>query len=204
MAESVILINGLPGAGKSTLAARLGEVLGVPVVSKDSIKEALADLCLGQVGSGKLGQIASETMWQLVAAVPGTAIVESWWYRPRDLGYVREGLAQSGNPRVTEVWCELPPPDWRGNDAWSGVATRFIRPETRRNATGLNGRPTRSPSAWAAPSGWTPPRRSTRRRSPASWRQQWHPNPGPAAAAARRRGDWDKLTRDLNQHRLQP
>ncbi|MEQ4519740.1 AAA family ATPase [Pseudarthrobacter sp. B907] len=109
MAETVILVNGLPGAGKSTLAAQLGDELGVPVVSKDSIKEALADLCLGRVGSGKLGQIASETMWQLVAAVPGTAIVESWWYRPRDLGFVREGLAQSGNPRVTEVWCELPP-----------------------------------------------------------------------------------------------
>ena len=109
MAETVILVNGLPGAGKSTLAAQLGDELGVPVVSKDSIKEALADLCVGRVGSGKLGQIASETMWQLVAAVPGTAIVESWWYRPRDLGFVREGLAQSGNPRVTEVWCELPP-----------------------------------------------------------------------------------------------
>ena len=109
MAESVILINGLPGAGKSTLAAQLGDELGVPVVSKDSIKEALADICQGQVGSGTLGRIASETMWQLVAAVPGTAIVESWWYRPRDLGFVREGLAQSGNPRVTEVWCALRP-----------------------------------------------------------------------------------------------
>ncbi|QDY91734.1 ATP-binding protein [Arthrobacter sp. UKPF54-2] len=104
-----MLINGLPGAGKSTLAARLGEVLGVPVISKDSIKEALADLALGRVGSGKLGQIASETMWQLVAAMPGTAIVESWWYRPRDLDFVREGVAQSGNPRLTEVWCEVPP-----------------------------------------------------------------------------------------------
>ena len=109
MAESVILINGLPGAGKSTLAARLGDELGVPVVSKDSIKEALADVCLGQVGSGRLGQIASETMWQVVAAIPGTAIAESWWYRPRDLGFVREGLSQSGKPQIIELWCELPP-----------------------------------------------------------------------------------------------
>lgn len=109
MAESVILINGLPGAGKSTLAAQLGDELGVPVVSKDSIKEALADPCLGQVGSGRLGQIASETMWQVVAAIPGTAIVESWWYRPRDLGFVRQGVAQSGKPQVMEIWCELPP-----------------------------------------------------------------------------------------------
>lgn len=109
MAESVILINGLPGAGKSTLSSRLGKELGVPVVSKDGIKESLADISLGKVGSGKLGQIASETLWQVVAAVPGTVIAESWWYRPRDLGFVIDGLARSGSPKIIEVWCDVPP-----------------------------------------------------------------------------------------------
>lgn len=26
-------------------------------------------------------QISSETMWQLVSAIPGAVIVESWWFR---------------------------------------------------------------------------------------------------------------------------
>ncbi|MCZ2403537.1 AAA family ATPase [Paenarthrobacter sp. Z7-10] len=95
MAESLILVNGLPGAGKSTLSNLLGEELGVPVVSKDRIKEALADICLGKVGSGRLGQIASETMWQAISAVPGTVIAESWWYRPRDLGSEEERYGNS-------------------------------------------------------------------------------------------------------------
>lgn len=114
MAESVILINGLPGAGKSTLSKQLGKELGVPVVSKDRIKEGLADISQGKVGSGKLGQIASETLWQVVAAVPGTVIAESWWYRPRDLGFVIDGVALSGSPEVIEVWCDIPP-----NLAWT-------------------------------------------------------------------------------------
>ncbi len=107
MAESLILVNGLPGAGKSTLSNLLGEELDVPVVSKDRIKEAPADICLGKVGSGRLGQIASETMWQVISAVPATVIAESWWYRPRDLAFVREGIAQSSSPNIVEIWCDV-------------------------------------------------------------------------------------------------
>jgi predicted kinase len=109
MAKSLILVNGLPGSGKTTLSRQLGEALSLPVISKGNLKEALAEIALGKVGSGRLGQIASETMWQLVASIPGTAIVESSWYRPRDLEYVTKGIAQSGSPKVVEIWCEIEP-----------------------------------------------------------------------------------------------
>jgi predicted kinase len=109
MATSLILVNGLPGSGKTTLSRQLGEALAVPVVSKDALKEMLADISKGAVPGARLGQMASETMWQLAASIPGTAIVESWWYWPRDLEYVAKGIAQSGSPAVVEIWCGIDP-----------------------------------------------------------------------------------------------
>jgi glucokinase len=40
----VVLVNGLPAAGKSTLAAELAVALGLALVSKDVIKETHADV----------------------------------------------------------------------------------------------------------------------------------------------------------------
>lgn len=38
-----ILLSGLPAAGKSTMARRISEATGIPIVSKDDIKEILFD-----------------------------------------------------------------------------------------------------------------------------------------------------------------
>ena len=40
----LVLINGLPGSGKTTLARGLESVLGTPLISKDAIKEAVAEI----------------------------------------------------------------------------------------------------------------------------------------------------------------
>ena len=39
----LIAVGGWPGAGKTTLACRLGEIIGLPVFTKDDVKERLFD-----------------------------------------------------------------------------------------------------------------------------------------------------------------
>ena len=41
---TLILVSGAPGVGKTTLARLLGRRLGLPVIHKDAIKEALVDV----------------------------------------------------------------------------------------------------------------------------------------------------------------
>jgi predicted kinase len=101
------MINGLPGSGKSSLAPRLANALGAAFLSKDRIKEALADALVNEMPA--LGAVAMETVWLLAANAGGTVVIESWWFRPRDLEHARKGLAASGASGVVEVWCDVPP-----------------------------------------------------------------------------------------------
>jgi len=107
MPDLLILVNGLPGAGKTTLAHQLGETLDAVVISKDTIKEAVADAVrLDEQSTAALGAAAMEAAWVLAAAVARTVVVESWWFAPRDLELVRAGISAVSPDRVVEVWCD--------------------------------------------------------------------------------------------------
>jgi hypothetical protein len=46
-------------------------------------------------------------MWELAAATPGDVLLEPWWFKPRDLGFVTTGLDRCGGPPTVEIWCDL-------------------------------------------------------------------------------------------------
>ena len=109
MASVAILVNGLPGSGKTTVSATLAGVLGCPLLAKDPIKEALADLAGPMIAPRALGSIAMETVWSMAAEVEAGVVVDSFWHRPRDLEHARAGVSRAGSPRTLEVWCDVDP-----------------------------------------------------------------------------------------------
>lgn len=112
----VILVNGMPAAGKSTLALPLARTLRLPLISKDVIKETHADLLGAEPPPGRtqrewnraLGAAASLTQWALLAHATGGAVLESSW-RADVRHHVKDGLASAGVSDIAEIWCEAPP-----------------------------------------------------------------------------------------------
>ncbi|HTM68378.1 MAG TPA: AAA family ATPase [Candidatus Binatia bacterium] len=64
----LIIVSGPPGAGKTTLASSLSELLGLPLLTKDGLKEALFD-SLGwndRAWSKTLGAASIELLYRLI------------------------------------------------------------------------------------------------------------------------------------------
>ena len=112
---SLIIVNGLPGSGKTTLATQLAAELSLPLFGKDAIKETLADALIAIrpreetsiEWSQQLGLAASKCLWRLLSDTGGNAIIESFWL-PHLRPIVARELHELGILAHDEIWCDVP------------------------------------------------------------------------------------------------
>ncbi|MFS8098656.1 ATP-binding protein [Lentzea alba] len=99
-----MLVGGWPGSGKTTLATALGPWLGLPVLAKDDVKEALAD-GLGRPGtvseSRRLGRAAVIAVLRIACRCPGAVVDSTWFDHTRPLVTALPGP-------VVELRCVVP------------------------------------------------------------------------------------------------
>ncbi|HEX7187089.1 MAG TPA: GrpB family protein [Actinomycetes bacterium] len=98
----LVLVSGPPGSGKTTLAEGLADRLGLPLLAKDSVKEALLDELGAQdvEASRTLGR-AAVTVLLAVARQSGGAVLEGPWRRDR------AGDVAALPGRLVEVFCRV-------------------------------------------------------------------------------------------------
>jgi predicted kinase len=100
-----VVVSGPPAAGKSTLAVPLAAELDLPLIAKDTIKEALMRILdVPDVAtSRRLGRASVEALMAVARQCP-TAVLESAWHRD-----AARAQLQALDAPIVEVFCRCDP-----------------------------------------------------------------------------------------------
>jgi AAA domain len=98
MRKPFVVISGLPGSGKTTLARRLAPNLGLPLIDKDDILDGLFESKgIGSAAWRRALSRESDAILQREATLSNGAVLSSFWHLP--------GMpAESGTP--TDWLCD--------------------------------------------------------------------------------------------------
>jgi predicted kinase len=102
----LVVVTGVPGAGKTSLATALAERLGVALVSLDEVKEELA-ADAEDTPRDWLRYDAEAELVRRLDAFDGEAVVDIWIAPRRDTERVRDLLKRWWD-RTVEVRCRVP------------------------------------------------------------------------------------------------
>lgn len=111
--HSILLVSGSPASGKSTLARALAQILGYPLISKDTIKESLFDSLGASLArsldapelSRLLSRAAMDLLWPLASGCPQVILEAN--FRPASAHERARLTALEG--RKLEIYCHCTP-----------------------------------------------------------------------------------------------
>ena len=127
-----VVVSGLPASGKTTVARPLARALGLPLISKDAIKEALFDtLGFGDRERSKTLSRAADAVMVRVAQGLNAAVLDNFWHAET----ASELLAPLSGPMI-EVFCSCDPDvalaRFRSRDRHPGHVDHLLDPDVAR------------------------------------------------------------------------
>lgn len=108
--KTVILINGVPASGKSSVARQIADHFQLPYLTLDDVKEPFMSLMapVDRATNRQLGKAAYAAIWSAVAQAPERCVyIIDAWFGFQPVALLQEHLQQAGVARVVEVWNQI-------------------------------------------------------------------------------------------------
>ncbi|MFA0084300.1 AAA family ATPase [Vibrio sp. 10N.261.51.F12] len=110
--KKVIIVNGIPASGKSTVATKIAKYFGWPYLSIDTIKEPFMGLhgSIDREFNRELGKAAYKAIWDTVANAPDDCVyvIDAWFgFQSKEL--LESYVKHSDVVDITEVWNSISP-----------------------------------------------------------------------------------------------
>ncbi len=113
MPPRLLVVSGLPAAGKTTLATALSVQLGWPLVTKDDYKMILLDAAAPEHREQEAatnGPLSFALMWHVANVILRanvSVVLETHFYRPQSELRILELTGQHG-AKLAQIFCEAP------------------------------------------------------------------------------------------------
>jgi predicted NBD/HSP70 family sugar kinase len=105
--KTVVLVNGVPASGKSTISRLLSEHFALPYLTIDGIKEPFMDQFeeIDRAFNRRLGCAAYEVIWSIIGSAPTQCIfLIDAWFGFQSKEKLQHYLDKAGVTQVIEVW----------------------------------------------------------------------------------------------------
>lgn len=110
--KRLVMVNGVPASGKSSVARALADQTGWPILTLDTIKTPFLDVLPpgDRAFNRTLGRASYAAIFDLIHDAPaGSSFIVDAWFGFQPLVVLEDGLARAGATDLAEIWCHAPP-----------------------------------------------------------------------------------------------
>ena len=110
--KQLVMVNGVPASGKSSVSHALSRHTGWPVLALDTIKNPFLELMeeVDRAFNRVLGRASYKSIFSVIEeAPPGSTFIVDAWFGFQPVEVLREHIAVAGITEVLEIWCHAAP-----------------------------------------------------------------------------------------------
>lgn len=108
----LLMVNGVPASGKSSLARAISRETGWPLLGLDTVKTPFLEVLenVDRAGNRLLGKASYKAVFSIMEQSPeGATFVVDAWFGFQPLGLLEEHIKMAGITCIAELWCHAPP-----------------------------------------------------------------------------------------------